>query len=268
MNGVMNMRLSISNIAWNAENDNGMYDIIKSYGYEGIEIAPTRLFPKLPYEYLECAKIFAADLKNKYSLCISSMQSIWFGKSENIFNSLQERMEMIEYTKKAIDFGHAIGCRNLVFGCPKNRITQNANDMETAIQFFKELGQYAFSEDTVLSIEPNPVIYNTNFINTTHQAFELVNAVHCPGFKVNVDFGTIIYNEEVVGIIGDNINLVNHIHISEPGLEPIKCRDIHKEFAEMLKEKNFDKFISIEMKNYDNISMIRGILEYVKEVFE
>ena len=138
---------------------------------------------------------------------------------KKFFGSVEERNELIEYTKKAIDFASIINCNNLVFGCPKNRNIQNENDYEIALKFFKTIGEYAQQKHTVFAIEPNPTIYNTNFINTTKQAYDIVKDIDCKAVKVNVDLGTIIENNENIEIIEENIHLVNHIHISEPNLE-------------------------------------------------
>ena len=43
------MQLSISNIGWAAENDRQVYGLMKKYGFQGLEIAPTRIFPETPY---------------------------------------------------------------------------------------------------------------------------------------------------------------------------------------------------------------------------
>lgn len=50
-----------------------------------------------------------------------SMQSIWYGRTEKLFGTEEERNLLLDYTKSAVDFAAAIGCKNLVFGCPKNR---------------------------------------------------------------------------------------------------------------------------------------------------
>ena len=50
------MKLSISNIAWSTEHDNTMYQFLKDNGFDGLEIAPTRIFPEKPYEHLSEAK--------------------------------------------------------------------------------------------------------------------------------------------------------------------------------------------------------------------
>ena len=69
-------------------------------------------------------------------------------------------------------------------------------------------------------------------------------------------------------ILENNYDKVNHIHISEPNLETIQQREIHKKLAQKLKENNYQKYISIEMKNKNNIENVKEIIKYVKGVFE
>lgn len=247
--------------------DEKVYKILSEYKFSGLEIAPTRIFPKDPYKDLRNAKRFSDDLKENYGLEISSMQSIWFGKSEKIFGTEDERNILIDYSKKAIDFASTIGCKNLVFGCPKNRVINSEEDFKIAKSFFYELGEYAEANHTVLSMEPNPTIYNTNFINYTEEAFELVKKVNSNGLKVNIDLGTMICNNEDVNMIADNMDLINHIHISEPYLAVINHRSIHKNLAKILKENNYEKYVSIEMSKQDDVENIKNIIKYISEVF-
>lgn len=261
------MNLSISNIAWASENDDEMYVYLKEQGFEGLEIAPTRIINQTPYEYLEKAKDFAINLKQNYRLYISSMQSIWYGRDEKIFGSEEERQVLVDYTKKAINFANIIGCKNIVFGCPRNRVSGNKNDINIATLFFSELGEYAKLNNTILSMEPNPTIYNTNFVNYTSEAFEIAKVVNSDGFRVNIDLGTIIYNKENVQIIADNIELVNHIHISEPNLELIQKREIHNHLADILKQCSYQGFVSIEMGKRNNLYEVKETIKYIKDVF-
>ena len=260
------MKLSVSNIGWNKEEDDKILNILKEKKFDAIEIAPTVLINENPYDKLEEAKEIVQGIKDNYNLKISSMQSIWYGKQGNIFNKEDAKM-FIEYTKKAIKFANKIECKNLVFGCPKNRIKPDKVKKDDIIYFFKELGEYAIANNTVVAIEPNPIIYGTNFINFTEEAFKFAKKVGSEGIKVNVDFGTIIQNNENLEEIANNIKLVNHIHISEPNLEKIKKREKHKELFKILKENNYKNYISIEMKKTGNIEELIETIEYVKEIF-
>ena len=263
------MNLSISNIAWSAENDNSVYAIMKEYGFTGLEIAPTRIFPNEPYGQLDAAKNWLRELNRVYGFCVPSMQSIWFGKSERIFASEEERNCLIQYTKQAVDFAEAIDCKNLVFGCPKNRaIPENmeqAKAYDIAVKFFKELGDYAALHNTVIGMEANPTIYNTNFVNTTISAQELISAVDSKGFRLNLDVGTMIYNNESVEILADKIHLINHVHISEPYLKPVQKRDLHTDLISMLSNADYNGFISIEMGKTDEMCILKETMCYVKD---
>lgn len=263
------MKLSISNIAWDEKDDEEMLKFIKSSGYGAIEIAPTRIIRINPYSHIEEAKKFADNLQTKYNIKISSMQSIWFGKEQKIFGTQNERNELIKYTKEAIDFAEAVGCSNLVFGCPRNRVIDSNNiDKNVIIDFLKEIGYYAISKSIYFSVEPNPIIYNTNFINTTSEAIELIKMINNNGIKLNVDLGTIIYNNEDINFINENVNLINHVHVSEPYLEIIKPRKIHKDLIKALIKNKYNGYISIEMKNQDNIQQVKDTMIYLENIYK
>lgn len=261
------MKLSISNIAWKQSDEKIVLQYLVQNGYKAIEIAPTKLVGENPYEKVKKGRAYADALFSNYGLVISSMQSIWYGKLENMFTSDEDRLKLLNYSKDAIKFAEAIGCKNLVFGCPKNRIINNDNDINKAVGFFRELGNYAAKHNTVFALEANPKIYGTNFMNTTNEVIDICRKVGSVGVGVNFDFGTLIQNEETIDICIDNINIINHIHISEPYLELIKARDVHKEFISILKSKGYNKYISIEMKEQDLKNVIKSI-DYLREVSE
>lgn len=261
------MNLSISNIAWTAEQEAAIYKLMKEFDFTGLEIAPTRIFPEDPYSHIKKAKDWAQDLKNKYGFRVSSMQSIWYGRQEKVFGTKEERNLLIQYTKQAINFAEAIGCHNLVFGCPKNRIIPDGMSTDSAksiaVVFFRHLGEYAIEHHTVIGMEANPPIYNTNFINGTSDALSLIREVNSDGFKLNLDVGTMIQKEENVSILDGNIYLVNHVHISEPYLKPIQERKIHKELLKLLQSEGYKKFISIEMGSTKDIKNIKSAVKYL-----
>ncbi len=263
------MKYSISNIAWSAEYDGEMYRFLQKQGIDGLEIAPTRLFSD-PYNNLEMAHQYAVMLKNKYGLTVSSMQSIWYGIQQSIFGSDRDRDFLIDYTKKAILFARAMGIKNLVFGSPKNRNMpegDKAEYMKIAKAFFKELGDFAFENGTTLSIEPNPVIYNTNFLNYTKDACEFVKEVDSPGLKVNVDMGTVIYNKENPHLVKTYKNVINHIHISVPHLEVIgRCKE-YTTLKKVLDKIDYDGYLSVEMKNTNDLQKVKEAVLFLKGAF-
>lgn len=261
------MKLSISNIGWAAEDDEIVFQMMNDVGFMGLEIAPTRIFPDNPYDKCGEAKKWVSKLYQNKGFKISSMQSIWYGRKEMLFGSDEERQELVDYTKKAIDFAEVVGCGNLVFGCPRNRSIPEYADEQVAEIFFKEIGDYAVEHGTVVAMEANPPIYNTNYINDTLSAIDLIKRVDSKGFLLNLDLGTMIENREDVSIINGNEQFINHVHISEPRLKLIEERKLHQDLSKLLIEFGYEKYISIEVGKQDNVQVLGETMNYVKSIF-
>ena len=261
------MKLSISNIGWSEKDNFVVFQLMKKYKYSGLEIAPTRIFPVSPYDHLEEAAMWSKDLYQRYGFSIPSMQSIWYGRHERIFGTKEERQVLLDYTKKAIDFAHAVGCKNLVFGCPKNRVLPEDAEKITAVPFFKELGDYAYLKDTVIGLEANPSIYNTNYINDTKLALELIRQVDSEGFKLNLDTGTMIFNGESINELIGNVKYIKHVHISEPYLKPIEERGLRNELKNILLSEGYRGYISIEMSTIDDLNILDKKLQYINHIY-
>ena len=259
------LKKSISNIAWSSDYDEEMYCFLEQQGIEGIEIAPTRLFPDAPYERIADAKLFARKMKG-YGLEVCSLQSIWYGRNERIFGSQKERETLLDYTKYAFEFAKALECSNLVFGCPKNRIINSDDDYEIAVDFFAKLGEMAKQNSTVLAIEANPDIYGTNFLNTTNQTLDFVKRIDSDGIKLNYDLGTVMHNNEC-GIQNlAMIPYINHVHISEPNLNEVMFNSIQSDVIKKLREYEYQRYVSIEMKNLNSLALVKEKLIMFKEL--
>lgn len=260
------MKLSVSNIGWTFQQDKEMYAWLQSQGFQGVEIAPTRLFPERPYDNKATAADVAGRLHTLYDLQIPSMQSIWYGMTQRIAESPAERAALYEYTKQAIDFAAACGCRNLVFGCPKNRTISKEEDISVNEQFLWDIAQAATMRHVIIGLEANPPIYQTNYINTTSQAVKVLRQLNHPALKLNLDFGTILANEEQLDIVENNLDLISHVHISEPGLKPLQRREEHKTLRRLL-EQRYMGFISLEMARPQSFDELKESCLYLKEVF-
>ena len=87
------------------------------------------------------------------------------------------------------------------------------------------------------------------------------------GIKLNLDIGTMIQNNESIDILYGKVKYINHVHISEPHLKRIKKRGLHNELFKILKDENYNNFISIEMSKQENIDSLKSVIDYVAEVF-
>ena len=154
-----------------------------------------------------------------------------------------------------------------MFGCPKNRVLLEGSNRKTGVSFFRELGEYAYSQGTVIGMEANPTIYQTNYINETKEVFELIEQVDSQGFRLNLDVGTMIYNKEAIGELKGNVEFINHVHISEPWLKLIEKRKLHYNLAELLRKEKYNGFISIEMEKQE-LCDIEKCMMYINEGFQ
>ena len=261
------MKLSISNLGWGAEQDLAAYQLMRQLGYAGLEIAPTRVFPDRPYDDLAAAGAWREDLRARFGYVIPSMQSIWYGRQENLFGSEEERRVLMEYTQAAIRFAEAMGCENLVFGCPRNRAMPEGTTSEQAIPFFRAIGEYAATHHCVFALEANPPIYHTNFLNTTQETLAFIQRVDSEGCRLNLDVGTMIENGEEPSLLKGCGPVIHHVHISEPGLKLIERRPLHQELAALLREEGYDRYVSIEMGRQEDLDALARTMAYVREVF-
>ncbi len=257
------MKLAFSNIAWDINEDGRVLEYLSKKGFAGLEIAPTKLFGEDPYSCAEQAVEYSKKILNKYGISICSMQSLWYGQTGNIFASSKERQKLKGYTHRAVDFASAVGCRNMVFGNPKARNKNGSTDDLAVAEFFRDISDYAYQKGTCMSLEPNPTIYKTDFINTTAEAFEYCKMLEDGHLKVNVDLGTVIQNDEDLSLVMANINLVRHIHISEPYLKKIEKRQLHRQLASF----DYDGFVSVEMAEPESIDDVFEVADYISEVF-
>jgi len=59
---------------------------------------------------------------------------------------------------------------------------------------------------------------------------------------------------------------ISHVHISEPNLDPIKHRDIHKKTIEMLGNNGYNGFVSLEMRGGCDLATVKENIKYIKEL--
>ena len=251
---------SISNIAWNPVNKTQAYSILQKNNFKGLEVAPGLLFcdTENPIKPQKKDIIKVKNELKSFDLNLVSMQSLLFGKNKALlFGNSDERKFFFNEILNVIKLAEILEIPNLVFGSPSNRnipdgMSQNESN-EIAFSTFYKLGQSAHSSGTSISIEPNPKEYGTNFINTMSEAANFVENINCPGISSILDIGALKMNKELTNLesILDNIaGRLNHVHVSEPYLEPApkNCKELDNLYN-LLTKIGYKKAISIEMKN-------------------
>jgi dTDP-4-dehydrorhamnose reductase len=230
--------ICISNLGYDLNNINQIINIEKFYNIKKREIVPYKTFDNLfennNLEYF-----------TKYKdLNIYSMQSILYPKTENI-------LQLKIYLLKLIDIASYLEVKILVLGSPKNRSLNNMTK-DNFVLFMKEIGDYAYSKNVIIVIEPNAKIYNCDFITTSNEAIDIINEINSNGIKLHLDIGCMfLENENIFDVINKNIDLIYHIHISAPHLSSLtEYKEIsYNQIFKLLKNLNYKHYITFEFLN-------------------
>ena len=118
---------------------------------------------------------------------------------------------------------------------------------------FRELAEYAKLVNVIVCMEPVPSFYNCDFINNTKECIKLIETVQHSNFKLLLDTGTLISNQEDFNkIIEKYFHLIAHVHINDPQLfPPSSKRREHTSIANTLRLMGYSNWLTLEfMQSY------------------
>ena len=249
------MKLAVSNIAWEIHDDPGIFSILRESGVQGIEIAPTKIWPDWKGANSTSAQVYRKKLASE-GFEVPALQAILFGKPELQLFAPEAKFALIEHIKYVCELGSAFGAKVLVFGAPKNRRRGQLSTNEAvnyATDLMQEIGEICSEFDVCIGLEHNPIEYGCDFITNAADARAFVDRVGSPGVQLHLDSGGLYM---CGGDINETIKAVGpfiHYHISEPMLAPLAGGVIdHKASLETLNNINYDNWASIEMKSVDS----------------
>ena len=271
------MKLAISNIAWNSDQEQSAARILERAGITGLEIAPGRVAPA-PAEASAAEITRYRDFWNSHGIRIVAMQALLFGAPPfQLFGPEESRQGMRDYLEKIIRLGGQLGAKSLVFGSPKQRQRQQMpleQAQEIAINFFRHLGHVAQEAGTCLCVEPNPTYYECDFVTQSDQALDLVNQVDHPGFGLHLDAAALrLAGENARSALEKAGSMIRHFHISEPDLAALGAdhpngNPNHQDCAAALKALGYDHWLSIEMRaGQQPLKQVEAALSFAKEAY-
>jgi sugar phosphate isomerase/epimerase len=246
------MRLSISNIAWDVEEDEAVAALLKRYAVDAIDIAPSKYFP-VPVDATTAEIERVKTWWGERGIAIVGMQSLLFGTSGlNIFGSKVSQEAMLTHLTAIFRIGAGVGATRLVFGSPKNRDRGALSDSQAwdvAVSFFRRLGDIAAQHGVTVCLEPNPTCYGANFMTTSTETVAIVEEVAHPCVLMQLDAGAITINgEDAHETVQRCASAIGHVHVSEPGLAPVGDGSTsHADVAEAVREYLPDYIVTIEM---------------------
>lgn len=224
------------------------------HGIDYCEMAPTLLVRERDW-----AQVTTKLLQLTPS--IYSFQSVTFGIPWNLFTNEQN---LLAHLHRVINIAIGANVKILVFGCPKTRWVPEGLAPEIAEQralsFFRRLGD--FSNEIIICIENNSAQYGCNFLTTPQSVASFVRRVNHPNVQMMLDVGNAAMEgetqETICAFLCENVDILHHVHASEPQMGPLQNKALHCGVATTLKAINYCKGITMEMLPPSSFSMFQS----------
>lgn len=247
------MKLAFSNIAWSADEDPLVLDVLRAHQIQGIEVAPTRLWPDWAGATPAAAATYAQAMREA-GFATPSLQSLLFGRADlQVFGSTTQQADLISHLAQVAKLAAAMQAKVLVFGSPKNRDRGDLTDaqaMQHAVLFFRQAAQVCADAGVTLAMEANPSYYACNFVTRWQEAEELVRSCKHPGLGLHLDTAcTVLAGDDPVAAVAQVADILVHVHLSEPDLGPFTSpRTDHLAVGDALRAVGYSGWCSVEMR--------------------
>ena len=271
----MTITLAISNIAWDMEEDDHVASLLQRHSVDAIDIAPGKYFAE-PADAGIDDIVAVRDWWRDRGIAIAGMQALLFGTvGLNVFGSASSQQALLSRLDAVCRIGAVLGARKLVFGSPKNRDRSGLGDTEAferGVAFFGKAALVAAGEGVIVCLEPNPPRYGANFMTTSLETAQVVQAVDHPAIRMQLDTGAIaISGEDPQTVLANFGDVIGHIHASEPDLVPLgdgACD--HRAAAQAISRSFTDPLVTIEMvatKDEPHLTSIERAIEFADHCY-
>jgi sugar phosphate isomerase/epimerase len=242
------MKLSISNLSWDYKDNDIAFNTIKENGINLVEGVLTKIDS---WDNLSNYKLLKyKELLDDNNINIKSIQSIFFGIKDV---GLHDTEKILSHLKKIIDYCKIIDSNILVLGSPS--IRKKFDGWEIKVRHtFSEIDRLLSDSDITLVIEPNSKKYGGGYFYTVSEIVDFIDKNKYVKIKTMIDtHNSILEDSNPLFELDDYFNFINHIHVSEIDLLPIKELNFHKNFSNKVKEKKFNGIITYELMKPSNL---------------
>ena len=257
--------LSASNLAWNIEEDDKALALLVELGFDGVEIAPTKLWGD--WDNITDKKVFDYAKKlSEIGLKTSSLQSILFGFNTSLI--APKNYEILkEHFKRLAQISNILGSKILIVGSPSLRKLggTSAYDAEQgALELWQKIGDIIAPYEVQVGFEANPSDYGCEFLVSQQQVANFVKKLAHGHIKEHVDTGAMILNKDTK-IEPCFSGELAHLHISAPFLEPFESwqSDISAIASKIPYDRDY--WVSAELLNLYGLSHLRNNLTLMKD---
>ena len=248
-------KIAISNLAFVQSSIVSVANILAENEIRYLEIAPTLVWTEPQDTDLNTRLEFKAQITD-YGLTVIALQSLFFNKPElKFFLSSEGDRACLNHLMKQVDLCSDLGGHLISFGSPH---TRKRNDLSLAEAMNRlspvmiELANYALNKNVTICFEPVPRRFNCDFINTSAECAKLVSMVDHPNFRMLLDTGALLSNDENhQHVISNNIKQIAHVHLNDPDLFPPSKHFVeHFDFAQSLVAHDYDGYMTLEFTQF------------------
>lgn len=258
------MRLAISNIAWDPNEDSAIAALLCRAGIDAIDVAHSKYFADpVAASSQDIARV--REWWAERGISITGMQALLFGTNGlNVFGASAVQESLLRHLDAVCRIGGGMGATRLVFGSPRNRDRSGLSDEQAddiAADFFGRLGDIAKGHGVLVCLEPNPPAYGANFMTNCAQTAQVVRRVAHPSIRMQFDTGALAMNgEDPALVLADCADLIGHVHASEPNLVPLGDGETdHASMFSALSSRLPDQVVAIEMVATKNESHLVSV---------
>jgi sugar phosphate isomerase/epimerase len=246
------MKLAICNELFENWPWEGICDFVRSTGYRGIEVAPFTLAERaerITPERRAQLRV-AAD---SWGLEIIGLH--WLLATPPGFHithpNAAVRRATAAYFIELVSLCADLGGKVMVIGSPKQRSllpgVRREQAMGYAAEVFTPCLESAARLGVTLAIEPLST-RETDFLTCAADAVELIERIHHPNFRLQLDVKAMSYEyKPIPQIIRESASHLAHFHVNDPNLLGPGMGEIRYEpILAALREAGYDEWLSVE----------------------
>lgn len=235
-------------------------DIIGNAGYTGVEIASFTLVENGVEEISASErKQMVQDMNNAGIECVG-LHWLLSPPPEGLHFTTPDasvRNRTVNYLDSLIDFCGDLGGSVMIFGSPNQRSTTGGATVEDAQKYFAEglasVADHARERGVKILVEPLSSD-QTDVVNTTAEAMEIVNAVDHPAIQTMFDFhNTPDETEPFHVLIEKYFDYIHHVHVQEMDGTYLGTGNAVNDYVkafQTLKDLGFTKWVSLEVFDF------------------
>jgi sugar phosphate isomerase/epimerase len=242
-------------MSWNEQ-----CDLVARNGYRGIEIAPFSLVNESVEELTSRRRREMLRAMKNSGLECAGLHWLLSPPPPGLHVTTPDRQTRTRswgYLEKLIDFCGDLEGPVMVFGSPKGRSTATGQSVADAKKYLAdglaEISDHARRRGVRVLIEA--LGHNqTDVVNTLAEAVEVLEIVAHPSIQTMFDFhNTLDETESFPALIDRHFSHIHHVHVQEMDGRYVGSGKGATEFGaafQKLKDRNFDKWISVEVFDF------------------